>query len=1185
MNANEGTKVDTSIYGLDRPNHYNALVRDLLSTMAPQMDPRRVPSVSATPGDAPPKASRPPMGTMIPSDTAPTPREASPGPESPPADPDEAAAADPEAVSEARAYLVKTAEPGDTMHRQGVDLAIARMHPVYVMKTAKAIQLARAEGIPVSVSSAYRPPVYNVGGFKGGVQGKFRSLHAYGLAGDFAGLDGPSGKNTQRWHDIATGVGLINPYFNDPDPRRRAAEYNHYQLIPDKIASAALQATITANGPISLEAMWKASGVNPDQESPALAYADPEKNVPGGPSPPSDADPMGTKSQKAQPPVAQGSAGLSLPEQSFRKGDISTDIIPYQSMLSDLGYYKGVLDGKYGPKTAAAVRHYQKDANAQQDGVLGIGQRAETGPAIMRDWSSTQGKPQPNPGDTGEVSAGANDFVTPAARPAPAQVAPAPAEPPPSPTRAATPAGPDFSEAADTDLYGQNSELQFETNLRAQAKASPRVAANYRAAGWIPQAQETGIPHPGQNLTATPNQLAGRSSGEGFTDDRPKPVPSVFKAPATAPYEAGDEEQQHKLPPGSPTIPSFDMTPNPPAARPQSSLPAGSMNFASDDANDAFSTFFRAQQHENAAEPAPVDPTNDAFSAGFAPAAGTPAAPTAPGSNIPGAAEDWSVNPMAVDRTAQAKALQGTTGDDAGQVFSRGLIKGLPVVGPTLDEGAQKAAAYLRSLVKGTDYDRELRLAQMRDKTGSVEHPTADSLGHVAGQGIGYGAAIRYMPAAFGIGAASLPAAMTASALSSGSVAGMDAVSRGEDPVSAAIAGGTLGMFAPGTGRAMAKTLSSSIAPGVARLADIALNKFKIPLSADLLSTNPMIRFAHSVVEKMPFTGGSGARAARQVAFNRGIAASFGETADHVTPEVIDSAYKRIGGMFDNVANNTPQIGADQQFGTDLANTWHEASQVLTDQEMKPLENQITNITQKFVDGNGSITGAQYKTLTSRGSPLDVASKSPNGSIRHYAGQIRDALDGALERHAPQEAIDDLRTARTQYKALKTVEDLAEKAPTGDISPALLLTPVRKSYSNFSRGGGGDLADLARIGQLFLKDAPSSGTSERQVIYEGLGKLGKALEPAALAGGAEMLFHHLPLTAAASTVPFMAGRVANKVLNNPRVVNSLVQNAMRGPGLAARSAPYAVPVAAQSLLQKPLSRAIRDRLDGSGASH
>lgn len=1178
MNANEGTKVDTSIYGLDRPNHYNALVRDLLSTMAPQMDPRRVPSVSATPGDAPPKASRPPMGTKTPSDTAPAPRGASPGPESPPADPDEAAAADPEAVSEARAYLVKTSDPGYTMNRQGVDLSIARLHPAMALKLATAIRTARQAGIPAAIGSAYRPPAYNIGGFKGGVPGKFRSLHSYGLAVDVAGLDGPNGKNTKQWYDIATQAGLYNPYGP-----KNYAEYNHYQLIPDRVAPAALRATITADGPISLNSMWKAAGIDPGSPE-AMAYADPTKDV-ATPQEQRDSDPFGVQRMKDQAPAVQGSAGLSLPERSFRKGDISTDIIPYQSMLSDLGYYKGVLDGKYGPKTAAAVRHYQKDAGAQQDGVLGIGQRAETGPAIMRDWSSTQGKPQPNPGDTGEVSAGANDFVTPAARPAPAQVVPAPVAPPPSPTRAATPAGPDFSEAADTDLYGQNSELQFETNLRAQAKASPRVAANYRAAGWIPQDQETGIPHPGQNLTATPNQLAGRSSGEGFTDDRPKPVPSVFKAPATAPYEAGDEEQQRKLPPGSPTIPSFDITPNPPAARPQSSLPAGSMNFASDDANDAFSTFFRAQQHENAAEPAPVDPTNDAFSAGFAPAAGTPASPTAPGSNIPGAAEDWSVNPMAVDRTAQAKALQGTTGDDAGQVFSRGLIKGLPVVGPTLDEGAQKAAAYLRSLVKGTDYDRELRLAQMRDKTGSVEHPTADSLGHITGQGLGYGAAVAAAPAAFGIGAASTPAAITASALSSGSIAGMDAVSRGEDPVSAAIAGGTLGMFAPGTGRAMAKTLSSSIAPGVARLADIALNKFNIPLSADLLSTNPMIRFAHSVVEKMPFTGGGGARAARQVAFNRGIAASFGETADHVTPEVIDSAYKRIGGMFDNVANNTPQIGADQQFGADLANTWHEASQVLTDQEMKPLENQITNITQKFVDGNGSITGAQYKTLTSRGSPLDVASKSPNGSIRHYAGQIRDALDGALERHAPQEAIDDLRTARTQYKALKTVEDLAEKAPTGDISPALLLTPVRKSYSNFSRGGGGDLADLARIGQLFLKDAPSSGTSERQVIYEGLGKLGKALEPAALAGGAEMLFHHLPLTAAASTVPFMAGRVANKVLNNPRVVNSLVQNAMRGPGLAARSAPYAVPVAAQSLLQKPLSRAIRDRLDGSGASH
>ena len=66
--------------------------------------------------------------------------------------------------------------------------------------------------------------------------------------------------------------------------------------------------------------------------------------------------------------------------------------------------------------------------------------------------------------------------------------------------------------------------------------------------------------------------------------------------------------------------------------------------------------------------------------------------------------------------------------------------------------------------------------------------------------------------------------------------------------------------------------------------------------------------------------------------------------------------------------------------------------------------------------------------------------------------------------------------ARYEYKNLKTVQPLAERAPTGDVSPLLLAAQVRKANPNFAYGGGGDLADIARIGQRFMRQPPDSGT-------------------------------------------------------------------------------------------------------------
>jgi hypothetical protein len=155
------------------------------------------------------------------------------------------------AIKAARAYLVATARPGDTMTRQGPDVAIERLHPEFAKRLAGAIRAAREAGLSeAGIFSAYRPPVFGVGGFGD----KFYSLHAYGLAVDMHGIGRAGSAQAQQWHEIAARHGIVCPYGY-----RNRAEWNHCQpthLMAVK-AESPLRDTIVASGPIDLKRMFE----------------------------------------------------------------------------------------------------------------------------------------------------------------------------------------------------------------------------------------------------------------------------------------------------------------------------------------------------------------------------------------------------------------------------------------------------------------------------------------------------------------------------------------------------------------------------------------------------------------------------------------------------------------------------------------------------------------------------------------------------------------------------------------------------------------------------------------------------------------------------------------------------------------------------------------------------------------
>lgn len=546
----------------------------------------------------------------------------------------------------------------------------------------------------------------------------------------------------------------------------------------------------------------------------------------------------------------------------------------------------------------------------------------------------------------------------------------------------------------------------------------------------------------------------------------------------------------------------------------------------------------------------------------------------------------------------------------------RQIATGVPVIGGALNKADAATNALLAPALnplfsKGNQlqgdtfaqrYQNSLAQQNDRDQQFESDHPYISTGAQVAG-GVGaLGGLASAVPAAGAAMGMGVRTAATANKLtkaqmlrdlavrgalggtSNAAIGGADAAVRSDGDPDAikrgAEFGGIVGAAVPAAGKVIGagvnKLIGGAIPERVAQLAQLARDKYGINVGPGQLSTNPTIKFLDSVVNRLPMSGGAAAKEAQQQAFNSAVAKSFGETAREVTPEVIDAAKKRIGGVFDSVADRTPAIKADGQFAEDLKGIIGDAGQTLQESEFTPLRKQMLEIVGKFKAGDNSIDGETYQALTRKGAPLDRAIQSTDPNVSYYASKIRDALDGTLERSAPADALQDLRTARSQWKAVKTIEPLAAKSATGDISPALLMGQASKSYGVSSYGKGSDLVDLARIGQQFLKEAPSSGSGERIMLHNallgggiggagGMGIAGLALNPSAI-----------PMAALATGAGLVASKGAGALLRSPAIANRMIQGGLgrAGANYLLRSVPQGIAVP-QVNQRRPLELTVR----------
>jgi hypothetical protein len=378
-------------------------------------------------------------------------------------------------------------------------------------------------------------------------------------------------------------------------------------------------------------------------------------------------------------------------------------------------------------------------------------------------------------------------------------------------------------------------------------------------------------------------------------------------------------------------------------------------------------------------------------------------------------------------------------------------------------------------------------------------------------------------------------------------------------PVAQQLATGALaGVVAPAVTGALGKAgsaltgLGRTVNPEVAALADTAQSKYGLDLKSGQVMAANGDRKAGYAFSNMQNSSQDArdANLANHQSWQRGVTSTYGDPSGDVSDGALQASRDRIGGVMNDVADRTNIVDA-QPVLKGIQSALSDAKSVLPEGEVTPLKNLSDEIA-SVVQPDGSISGASYQALIRKGGVLDTAIKR---GASPYPSMFKDALDDALQASASPEDVQTLQNARWQYKNLMTVAKLAPKAqdtPLGLISPSLLSGAVNTNFKNRAFQGAGDLGELAKIGQTFLKEPPQSGTIPRGADLAG--PLGIGAGIGALSEIGLNLANHPDsgISALASMGLATGGKMAANALKQNRIggsASNIIANSLPGsPG-------------------------------------
>ena len=234
---------------------------------------------------------------------------------------------------------------------------------------------------------------------------------------------------------------------------------------------------------------------------------------------------------------------------------------------------------------------------------------------------------------------------------------------------------------------------------------------------------------------------------------------------------------------------------------------------------------------------------------------------------------------------------------------------------------------------------------------------------------------------------------------------------------------------------------------------------------------------------------------------------SVGSTATRATPDALEEAATRIGGVFDSVVAGAKHV-PDPSDLTAMSQALATYRQLAPSTSAAPL---FTNINKELVKAfrtGNEITADTLKTWRSTLSKLTTSSDAGMREAAIASLEVVDDMIGkALTAAGKPQAIQQLAQARNQYRNLLAIEQAAARAGVeGVISPLQLRTALLQQGRRRYVQGKGDLGEVTRAAADILKPLPQSGTAPRLAARDimggaaggtgvGLGAAGVGVDP------------------------------------------------------------------------------------------
>lgn len=357
-----------------------------------------------------------------------------------------------------------------------------------------------------------------------------------------------------------------------------------------------------------------------------------------------------------------------------------------------------------------------------------------------------------------------------------------------------------------------------------------------------------------------------------------------------------------------------------------------------------------------------------------------------------------------------------------------------------------------------------------------------------------------------------------------GLLGAVEGVGRDTGAEEGAMIGAGIGSAVPVVGAALGRLVSpvtNVLTPEQQRLAQ-EMRARGFDLTPAQATGSKYLGYTESVMRDLP-GGALSPRAAQQEMFNEQVLRAAGVASKEVTPEVLEAGFGSVGSKIGNVVSGKT-IDFDKALVSDIDDAIRRYSNTL-DVNVRPI---FTAQADAIKSNVGQVGGDFAQNVRSELATLE-RNYAAQPRLANALGDLREAVDSAMQRSLPRADATALQEARGQYKNLKRIEEAYNRggaqAAAGNISPVALRQTVK-------RGATKELETLARGGDVFLRELPQSGTAPRQNIYNLL---------TGAAGGAGLISGGLPGLAAGLGATVAGPYAANVAYNNPLIRRWLEQ--------------------------------------------